>query len=62
MGATVKKDEVRRILDDLPETATWDDLIYKIYVVECIEKGLDDFKEGRACSHEQVEKELGLAK
>lgn len=26
------KEEARRIVDQLPDTATWEDLIYRIYV------------------------------
>ena len=30
------KDEARRIVDQLPETASWEDLIYRIYVRQSI--------------------------
>ncbi len=61
MSATVKKDEVRRILAELPDDATWDDLIHQIYVVECVEKGLADCEAGRTTSHEDVKRKLDLS-
>jgi hypothetical protein len=48
MQATNVKDEARRIVEDLPEDASWDDLMYKIYVRQAaIEAGLADSEVGR---------------
>jgi hypothetical protein len=33
------KDEARRLVDQLPENSTWDDLMHEIYVRQSIEKG-----------------------
>lgn len=33
--------------DDLPDDANWDDLMYKNYVRQSIEQGLEDSKAGR---------------
>jgi hypothetical protein len=54
------KDEARRIVDQLPETATWEDLIYRIYVRQSIEAGLKDVEEGRVVSVEEVRRSFGL--
>ena len=61
MSSVIKKDEVRRILDELPDDATWEDLIHKLYVIECIEQGLEDCRQGRTTTHEDVKKEFGLS-
>jgi hypothetical protein len=54
------KDEARRIVDQLPETATWEDLIYRIYVRQSIEAGLKDVEEHRVVSVEEVRRSFGL--
>ena len=60
MSATVNKDEVRRILDQLPDNATWEDLIHKLYVVECIEQGLTDSQADRVAEAADVRAKYGL--
>lgn len=56
------KEEAKRLLDQLPENFTWDDLMHKIYVRQSIEKGLADSKAGRTTSVEEVRKRFGLNK
>jgi len=46
MQATNVKEEAYHLLAKLPENATWDDLMYKIYVRQAIEAGLKDSKAG----------------
>ncbi len=52
------KEEVRRMLDQIPDDATFEDIQYHIYVGEKIERGLKDFKEGRLLSQEEVEQRM----
>lgn len=47
MEATNVKDEARHLEDDLPDDASWDDLMYRIYVRQAIEAGLADSEAGR---------------
>jgi hypothetical protein len=54
------KDEARRIVDQLPDTATWEDLIYRIYVRQSIEAGLKDAEQGDVESVEEVRRSFGL--
>ena len=56
------KQEVYRILDNLPDEATWDDLMYKIYVRQTIEAGIKDSDKGRTVDVKEVRKRFGLAK
>jgi hypothetical protein len=42
------KQEVRLLLDQIPEDATFEDIQYHIYVREKIERGLKDVEEGGA--------------
>jgi predicted transcriptional regulator len=62
MEATKIKEEVRRLLDRLPDTVTWDDLMYEIYVRQAIEAGLADSDAGRTVDVNQVRSEFGLSK
>jgi hypothetical protein len=56
------KQEVYRILDNLPDKATWDDLMYKIYVCQTIEAGIKDSDKGRTVDVKEVRKRFGLTK
>ncbi|MGD1104264.1 MAG: hypothetical protein ABSA59_19615 [Terriglobia bacterium] len=52
------KEEVRRILEHIPDNASFEDIQYHIYVREKIERGLRDVKEGRGLSQEEVERRM----
>jgi hypothetical protein len=54
------KSQALRIIRDLPSGASWDDLMYQIYVRQKIEAGLADIKAGKVHSHENIKKEFGL--
>jgi predicted transcriptional regulator len=56
------KQEAYRILDKLPDKATWDDLMYQIYVHQTIEAGIKDSDEGRTVDVKEVRKRFGLSK
>lgn len=60
MPAATVKDEARRLVDQLPDDAGWDDLLYQIYVRQSVEAGLADVAAGRLVSTEEVERRLGL--
>jgi hypothetical protein len=54
------KTEARRLVDQLPDDATWEDLLYEIYVRQAIEAGLKDSREGRTLPVSEVRRRLGL--
>jgi len=54
------KEEAHRLLDNLPEKATWDDLMYRIYVRQAIEAGIKDSDAGRTVDVKEVRKKFGL--
>ncbi|WP_251930750.1 hypothetical protein [Salinibacter ruber] len=41
MPATKVKEEAQRLIEKLPDDATWDDLMRRIYVRQAIEAGLE---------------------
>jgi hypothetical protein len=54
------KEEARRLVDQMPEDSTWDDLMHMIYMRQSIEKGLADSEAGRTTAVEDVRKQFGL--
>jgi len=55
------KSRAIRLIRDLPKSSSWDDLMYRIYVLQKIEAGLADLRAGRVHSHEAIRRELGVA-
>lgn len=52
------KEQAHRMLDELPEDATWDDVVYACYVRLKIAQGLDDVEKGRTISDEDLRREF----
>ena len=52
------KEEVQKILDQLPDDANLEDIQYHIYVVQNVERWLKDLDEGRVVSHEEVKQRM----
>jgi predicted transcriptional regulator len=52
------KEEVRKMLEQLPDDASFEDIQYHIYVREKIGRGLKDIQEGRVVSQEDVEERM----
>ena len=49
------KEEVRKMLEHLPDDVSFEDIQYHIYVREKIERGFQDVQEGRVLSQEDIE-------
>ena len=60
MQATNIKQEAFNLLEKLPQDATWDDLMYEIYVRQAIETGLEDSEAGRTTDVREVRAKFGL--
>lgn len=54
----VFKQQAHQLIDALPETAGWDQLIYEAAMRRSIEKGLAEAKAGKAIPAEDVIKRL----
>ena len=52
------KDEAKKLIDNLPEQATWDDVIYQVYVKKKIATSLLAVEDGKVLSHDDVKKRL----
>ena len=60
MEAAKVKEEARRLVERLPDDASWDDLMHEIYVRQAIEAGLEDSRASRLSGLEDVRARLGL--
>ena len=56
------KQEARRLVENLGEDATWDDLMYQIYFGQAVDAGIEDSQVGRTIDLEEVRAKLGLDK
>ena len=54
------KEEARLLVEALSDDASWDDLMYKIYVRQAIEAGLADSEAGRTVDVKEVRARFGL--
>lgn len=52
------KERVRDLLDRLPDDCSVDDVLYHLYVIQSIDRGLSEVAAGATVSHEEVEREL----
>ncbi|MEW6350051.1 MAG: hypothetical protein AB1646_13375 [Thermodesulfobacteriota bacterium] len=60
MDTATVKDKARKLIEELPDDASWDDLMYRIYVRQAIEAGLADVEAGRTADVGDVRAEFGL--
>jgi predicted transcriptional regulator len=60
MTVALVREQARKLVDALPDDATWDDLMYEIYVRQSVEEGLADADAGRVTSVEDLRESFGL--
>lgn len=48
------KGEVIKLIQELPEDATMEDILYKLYVRAKIEEGLNELNEGQGIPHNEA--------
>jgi predicted transcriptional regulator len=60
MPVTKIKEEAQQLVEELPEDASWDELMHRIYVRQTIEKGLEDSRAGRTMNVKEVRRKFGL--
>jgi predicted transcriptional regulator len=53
---SVAKEEARKLIENIPDSASWDDIMYEFYVRKKIEIGLEEGDAGKVVSQEEVEK------
>lgn len=54
------KQQAHALIENLPDTATWDDVAYEAELRASIEHGLADAQAGRVVAVEDMMKEFGI--
>lgn len=52
------KDSVKKIIDDLPDDISYDEIIRELFFKRMIEKGLQDSQKNKVTSDEELDKEI----
>jgi predicted transcriptional regulator len=52
------KEAAKQLIDHLPDQATWNDIMYELYVKQKIEAGLKATEQGRTLPHELAKRRL----
>ena len=60
MATLLQKEQAHKLIDRMPENATWDDLMHEIYVREVIERGLADSLADKTKDVKEVRAKYGL--
>ena len=58
MAMSTPKNEVKKILEQVPDDASFEDIQYHIYVCQKIKKGLKDIDEGRLLTQKEIERRM----
>jgi len=58
MNVSTAKEEVKALLDNLPDDCSLEDVQYHLYVIEKINKGIDSAAKEGALSQDEVERKL----
>lgn len=58
MPAISPKQAARRLVDRRDDDASFEDIQYELYVVQQIERGLQDVEAGRTVTHEEARRRL----
>ncbi len=52
------KDEAKKLIEALPESATWDDVMYEFYVKKKLAQAMKEADQGDIVPHETAKKQL----
>jgi hypothetical protein len=52
------KEEVRKLLEQLPDDVSFEDVQYHIYVRQKLERGFEDLRDGRTLTEDEMEQRL----
>ncbi len=56
------KEEVKTLLEKLPDDCTIEDIQYHLYVLEKIQKGIEQVDKEGTISHEEAKKRLSVSR
>jgi predicted transcriptional regulator len=52
------KDKVLEVITRMPDDSTFDDIAYELYVMQSVQKGLEELDSGDYLTHEQAREKL----
>ncbi len=52
------KDTAHQVIDQLPDSATLDDIMYELYVRQKIDQGLQELEDGQGIAHDEVKRRV----
>jgi len=52
------KEMAQKVISNLPDDTTWEEIQYHLYVLECIQQGEKDLTGGKVMTDEEVRKGL----
>ena len=55
---SIIKEEAKKLIDNLPEKANWDDIMYEFYVKKKLSIALKNADKGRVVSHDEIKKKF----
>lgn len=58
MAMSTVKEDVRQILDRLPDDTTYEDVQYHLFVRQRIQRGLEELNSGRTVTQQEVEQRM----
>ena len=61
MSSMLEKEEAHRLIDRMPQEATWDDLMNEIYIRQIIGRGMADSNAGRTKDVNEIRAKYGLS-
>jgi hypothetical protein len=61
-NTTPIKEEARRLVEELPENATWSDFVRLVVERQRVEEGIADLDAGIAWTSDEIRNKLGIPK
>lgn len=52
------KEDIRHLLENLPDDVSYEDVQYHIYVQQAVQRGIDAAERGEVLSQEEVERRM----
>ncbi len=49
------KDHIKQLINSLPEDSSYEEILREVAFARMVEKGLDDYRENRTISNEEME-------
>ena len=56
------KEEAHKLVESLSDDGTLEDLMYETYVLESVQRGLEDVRAGRTFTSEEIRQRFNLPK